>query len=164
MGPAQCFERIEFAMTFELDISTMNLVEAIQAKFEEVRVPIRAAMAGRFAEICRENIGEGFVSNRPAEWPDLKPKYAKRVGRENATLFLTPDEAARVGGESGKLYNSIQVDPYGQDAAIVFSDCEYAAKQQKTRPFFPMLNGELTPYAIAEVTAAAQREAERLLT
>lgn len=151
-------------MNFELDILTMNLAEQIQAKFEEVRVPIQAAMAGRCAEICRENIGSAAGANRPSDWPGLKPKYAKRVGRDEATLFLTPAEAAKVGGESGKLYNSIQVDPYGQEAAVCFSDCEYAEKQQETRPFFPILNGELTPYAVSEITAAAQREAERLLT
>jgi hypothetical protein len=150
-------------MHFELDIKTLD-IDFSHEIFEQVKIPIQAAMAGRFAEICRENIGSAFGAHRASDWTDLTDKYAKRVGRTEATLFLTPAEAAKIGGESGKLFNSIQVDPYPQEAAVVFSDCEYAAVQQKTRPFFPMTpDGEITPYAKDEVTRAAQNELDRIL-
>ena len=114
-------------------------------------------MAGRFREIVMENFGE-TGTDRPEEWPALSPKYAKRVGREEATLFVT-----------GTLMNSVEIDPYNPDAAVVSTKCSYAMAHQygegnmPKRPFFPMTDLELTPYAEQQVMEAAQHEAERLL-
>ena len=143
-------------MTFELDISSMDLAEAIQAKFEEVRVPIQAAMANRFASIVHNNFGfDG--EDRPKVWPTLSFEYAKKYhkGVDIPTEIL-----------SGDMMNSVRIEENNPEFASVFVDpsIEYAAEQQKTRPFFPVLNGQLTPYAIDQVTRAAQNEAERLLT
>ena len=143
-------------MTFELDISSMNLAEQIQAKFEEVRVPIQAAMANRFASIVHNNFGfEG--EDRPKSWPSLSFDYAQHYHRG----VDVPTEIL-----SGDMMNSVRIEENNPDAASVFVDpsIEYAASQQATRPFFPMLGGQLTPYAIDEVTRAAQNKAERLLT
>ena len=138
----------------------MNLAEAVQAEFDEVRVPIQAAMAGRFKELVMENFGENGTS-RPHEWEDLRSKkYARKVGRDYATLYV-----------DGSLMDSVQIDPYNPDAAAVFSDSEYASTHQwgdesrniAPRPFFPMTEAGLTPYAIEEVTKAAQWEAVKQL-
>ena len=144
-------------MTFELDISSMNLGEAIQAKFDEVRVPIQAAMANRFASIVHNNFGfEG--EDRPRNWPLLSFDYARKFHKG----VDTPTEIL-----SGDMMNSVRIDENNPDAASVFVDpsIEYAAEQQGMRPFFPMdVTGELTPYAKDEVIRAAQNEAERILT
>jgi phage gpG-like protein len=144
-------------MTFELDIQNLNFAEQIQARFDEIKVPIQAAMAGRFREIVMGNFGE-TGTDRPEEWPTLSPKYAKRVGRDEATLFVT-----------GTLMDSVEIDPYNPDAAVVSTKCPYAMAHQygegnmPKRPFFPMTDLELTPYAEQQVMEAAQHEAERLL-
>jgi hypothetical protein len=142
-------------MTFELDIQTLD-IDFAQEKFEEIRIPIQAAMASRFATIVGHNFGfEG--EDRPKPWPALSFDYAQHYhkGVDVPTEIL-----------SGDMMNSVRIDETNPDAASVFVDpaIEYAASQQATRPFFPMTDdGELTPYAIDEVTRAAQNEAERLL-
>ena len=144
-------------MTFEFDIKDFNLAEQIQARFDELKVPIQAAMAGRFRELVFENFGE-TGTDRPEKWPDLSTKYAKKVGRDYATLYV-----------NGTLMNSVEIDPYNPDAAVVSTKCPYAMAHQwgednmPKRPFFPMTDLEPTPHAESQVIEAAQHEAERLL-
>lgn len=147
-------------MVIELDISTSDLAEQIRARFEEVKVPIQAAMAGRFREIVLQNFGE-TGTDRPVEWEALRSKrYAKKVGRDYATLYV-----------SGKLMDSVKIDPYNQDGAVVSTDCKYANTHQwgdesrniAERPFFPITKeGNITPYAESQVIEAAQNEVSRL--
>jgi phage gpG-like protein len=151
-------------MTFELDISSMDLAEQVQARFEEVRVPIQAAMANRFASIVNHKFGQEG-EDRPWTWQPLTRNYADthHGGNRIPTETLT-----------GDLQASIQIDEMNPDHASVWTDCPYAAEQQwgtqfvPARPFFPLIgtgmdDAELTPYALDQVMRAAENEAERLL-
>lgn len=149
-------------MTFELDINELSLGGLAEDVFQRIKVPVQAAMAGRFRELVLQNFGE-TGTDRPIEWESLRSeKYARKVGRDYATLYV-----------DGKLMDSIEVDPYNPDAASVFTNCEYAVAHQwgdesknlAARPFFPMSNdGFITPDAMNEVTIAAAGELERILT
>ena len=123
-------------------------------------------MAGRFAEICRENIGTESGTNRPNHWPELSPRYSKRVGRKEATLFFR-----------GELFNAIQIETGNSEFASVLIDpsspaAQYASAHQDGNPtgnlprraFFPMdENGDLTEYAKAECVEVAQTTLNRIL-
>ena len=142
----------------------MDLAEQVQAKFEEVRVPIQAAMANRFASIVHNNFGQEG-EDRPTQWPMLSRNYANAF-----------HDGSRIPTEtlSGDLQSSIQIDETNPDAAVVWTDCPYAAEQQNgsahvpARPFFPIIGvgsgASLTPYTLDQVMRAAENEAERLLT
>ena len=148
-------------MTFELDINELSLGGLVEEVFEKIRVPVQAAMAGKFRELVIQNFGEAGT-DRPFEWDALRSeKYARKVGRDYATLYV-----------DGKIMDSIEVDPYNKDASSVFTNCEYASTHQwgdesrniAARPFFPMSKeGFITPDAMNAVTDAAARELERLL-
>ena len=144
-------------MNFSLSIDTRSIEGLAEAKFNELRQPVQAAMAERFFDITRSNFGATGV-DRPTEWPALSPRYAKRVDRDYATLFV-----------SGVLESSVQW-ASSPSEAIVWTDNEYAPAHQwgdghiPARPFMPIYRtGDLTPFAQAECVQAAQDEINRLL-
>jgi phage gpG-like protein len=121
---------------------------------------VLGAMAARFKFMCMQNLGATGI-DRPSQWDLLSPKYAKRVGRDYATLELT-----------GQLMQSIRMQTH-DDFSEVFvepDDCPYAARHQfgddkmPARPFFPMTEAGLTPMAEAEVLAAATDMLEQSLS
>lgn len=104
---------------------------------------------GEVARDCTlENFGASGT-NRPAPWPLLSKKYAKKVKREYATLELT-----------GELKASVQVSPPSTDSISVLADDQKASWHQlgegrnKVRPFFPIsADGQLTDYCQSKITA-----------
>jgi phage gpG-like protein len=147
-------------MNFEVQITESDFPE-ITDIFDRVKVSCQDAMAGRFAEICRENIGLDLGTNRPDVWPPLSPRYAQRVGRDEATLFVT-----------GNLFNSIQTKTGDYDCAECFSDSPYAIAHQEgdesknlpARPFFPISQGGfITPFAESECLRVCRDELQRQL-
>jgi phage gpG-like protein len=113
---------------------------------------VLGAMAAKFKYLCMMNTGFSGI-DRPHEWDALSPRYAKRVHRDFATMDLT-----------GNLMRSIrmQVHPDYSEVFIAPDDCPYASRHQwgdeimPARPFFPMTEDGLTPYAEQEVVSAAQ--------
>jgi phage gpG-like protein len=146
-------------MTVSITISGLD--ELLTDELRELKQAAQAAMAEKFFEITRENFGDNGV-DRPIEWPALGFKYAMRVGREHATLFLT-----------GELEASIQIDSSNPDFAEVFTENEYAAAHQlgtqqlPARPFFPIVgdmqleSAQLTNFAQEEVLKAAQQAIDK---
>lgn len=148
-------------MTFRTTITddtASPMLEAVAQTLEsEVRPRLQMAGATRFAGIVRNNFG--FAGeDRPAAWPELSPRYAKRHhgGVTVPTLIL-----------SGELEQSIQVESQ-PEYAEVFTENEYAIAHQEgndrglpARPFFPMDEaGSPTNYAESEVMAAIETELE----
>jgi phage gpG-like protein len=132
------------------------LLQRIRDELENPQA-ILAAVGETVALITRENFGEWGV-DRPEAWPALSKKYAKKVKRPYATLFVT-----------GDLYNSIQSLPPTNDSVTVIAADEKASWHQlgeghnPPRPFFPVTADErLTPYAEAAILAAIEQELERL--
>lgn len=105
-------------------------------------------------EITKGNFGTDG-SNRTTAWQGLSPRYAKRVGRQNPTLILTPPERIAVGKSLDKphLLNQFRHAADSNSASLT-NDSAYADNHQfgKTipaRPFYPVsANGEtLAPVA-----------------
>jgi phage gpG-like protein len=143
-------------MNFELTVQSLTPEMIIS---DEVKIACQNAMAFRFGDIATNNFGLSG-EDRPTEWPDLSPVYASvyHDGNRIPTLEL-----------SGDLKSSIRIDPQ-LDAATVFTDNSYAAKQQwgdsltklPARPFFPIYSdGSFTPYTEAECLKACSDELER---
>lgn len=146
-----------------VSVSVSGLDEFLADELTQLKVAAQGAMAEKFLEITRENFGDEGV-DRPNEWPALSPKYAKRVKRDHATLFL-----------SGDLETSITFDASNPDYAEVSTANPYASAHQFGNPdgnlpargFFPLTNeydgadAQLTEFAEAEVLKAAQDEIDK---
>lgn len=130
----------------------------LEQELQAAKIAGQSAMAEKFFELTRENFGSEGIDRR-VEWPALSPKYAKRVKRDYATLFL-----------SGDLESSLTWEGSNPEYAEVFSDNPYAMAHQfgnpsgnlPSRPFMPLTNvaeaenAELTDFAEAEVLKAAE--------
>lgn len=150
-------------MNFELIIDPEALAEIFYLPQEKVN-DLQNAGAAELKEIILSNFGEEGV-DRPEVWGSLSDRYAKRIGRSHATLYLTGEEATKVGAESGLLYDSTQLstsEENGGAYAMVFNDCAYAERMQSLYPFFPFTpDGEITSESYNRVIAAMQSELER---
>lgn len=139
-----------FALTVNLrrpDLAWSKLIDG------QTRRQLVAVAAREFVAMSQEVMGAN-KPNRPAPWPPLSPRYAKRVKPPIPTLL-----------RSGKLRSSFSWMPMGNDFAEVRVDADYAAYHQTgtsrmpARPFLPLKPGttELTTYAHARIDAAIIR-------
>jgi phage gpG-like protein len=145
------------------EASLKSATDGVTRDFEKLQVPVQNAMAEKFFQIVRLNFGN-FGIDRPIEWPPLSPAYAKKVGREHATLFV-----------SGALEAAVKTDSSPESSRVYVSDSDvsYATSHQwgvpsrnlPARPFFPVdAQGDVTPFTFQEVQQSAQDEVARLLT
>jgi hypothetical protein len=97
-------------MNIRLDIDQGQLdgaLSGLAARLEALRQPVQAAMADAMEGIVLANFGsQGFM--RPWDWQPLSAKYAKKVGRTYATLFVT-----------GALKSTLRKDTSDPDGASV---------------------------------------------
>ena len=135
-----------------------SMISEMQARV----APITAAMADALYRIVDGNFGD-FGMERPFEWTDLTPAYAKEVKRNHATLVV-----------SGALRSGV-IREYGTDKSRVYMNNDsvpYAMAQMKgypprnlpARSVWPLdSSGEALPFTAASVTNAAQEKLESLL-
>lgn len=97
-------------MNLTLDISSSDLASlesSVLTRVEALRQPVQSAMADAVYGIVEANFGsQGFM--RPWDWQPLSQKYARKVGRTFATLFVT-----------GALKSTLRKDSNSPDAATV---------------------------------------------
>lgn len=136
-------------MTAQLVIDEQAFYDSVMAEFQKVKVPCQSEMADVFRGVVNANLGDEGITDKP-QWDSLQnSRYAKRVGRTEATLRLTAGESAKVGGIPGLLYDSTGMDVTNPDFASVWNSCEYADNHQEgitvpQRRFFPIDGGEVT--------------------
>lgn len=146
-------------MQWEATIDKSALINLVIERAFVVKPEAQAAMAFRLATVVDHNFGDEG-EDRPLMWPDLEPGYARDFHDGDRTPRLILD---------GNLRASIQVDEFSFGAARVFTMNPYAAEHQfgtpqlPARPFFPVLNHELTEYSKAECIEAATDAARRAL-
>jgi hypothetical protein len=151
------------AYTLEVTPQYLGLLATqVANRLEDIRPGIEAAMAERFFEIVRSNFGD-FGVDRPIEWAPLTSRYAKKVGRDNATLFIT-----------GKLESAVHMET-GPDGGRVFISSDeapsalahqygYAPNGIPPRPYFPITeSGGITWFTQMQVEEAARVELARLI-
>jgi len=153
-------------MTVTLTIDEPAFLNSIMAEFQKVKVPCQAAMANAFYEITMKICGAGDGEDRPSEWIGLGKgvpgsKYAKKVGREVATLEL-----------DGNLATSVWTVSENQEYATVSTTNQYATAHQwgegnqPPRPFFPITGPEgetVTQYTTQKCVDACEAELARSL-
>lgn len=151
-------------MRIELNINDRDLVSVqtgLEAAIEEVRPVVLEAMGDRTKELVLGNFGIAGA-DRPMAWAPLSPAYAKKVGREIATLKL-----------SGALIDSIkQGGSEGESVTVSVSDSDipYASVHQTggrrmpKRPYFPIDDsGKVLDWSKSQIVEAAQNALEREL-
>lgn len=151
-------------MNVTLEIRNADLaaaLEGVDAALWQVRSNVQLAMGSEFQEAVWDNIGDSGL-DRPVPWPPLSPKYARRVGRNHATLYV-----------SGALKHSIKLDNSDPEGCLVFFDgsVPYGMVHQfgggnniPARPYFPVdESGEVMPRTRERVEAAALEELNRSL-
>jgi phage gpG-like protein len=168
-------------MTVTLDIDQAAFEQSVMQQFASVKVPCQFEMAKEFKRIVDANFTVDGGEDRPA-WKDLSSVYQRKIdySRSNATLLMSDlevDSYKKHTGKSvvaGKLMASTRINADNSDAAVVFNDCEYAAVHQDggvtedgwtvpPRPFFPIQDGEVTPYTTQKCLDACQATLEREL-
>jgi len=162
-------------MTYDLTITDNALSEfkdALAARFEEVREPVQRAMASMFYAIVQSNFGD-FGMDRPITWAPLSAAYSKKMGRANATLFVTGALQSAIKLESsqecGKVSVSDEDVPYALihqfgSAPGVIGNVKSGGHTMPARPYFPMdESGEITQFTRDRVDEAARDELQRLI-
>ena len=151
-------------MNVQISIPVTDLnqfASGLESAFDELKPIVHEAMGKRFYALVQGNFGIAGV-DRPMTWAPLSPAYARKVGREIATLHL-----------SGALRDAIMIGGFeGESVTVSVSDSSvpYATVHQTgsarmpKRPYFPIDdNGEVMPYTAGEVKQAAQDALEREL-
>jgi phage gpG-like protein len=138
---------------------TDGLANFIEQSISRVRPAVNQAMAERFIELVHGNMGFAGA-DRPMAWAPLSPNYARKVGREVATLILTGalKDSIRSGGFEG---DSVEV-------SVSDADVPYASIHQSggtrmpKRPYFPIDDsGQVLPWSASQVAEAAQKAIEQ---
>lgn len=146
-------------ITCELDRNALE--GTIVGTFERIKEPIQAAMAGKFLEITRMNFGSvGY--ERPTTWDLLTKSYAKKVGRAEATLFVTGTLFGAIKQENSEDCSKVSVSDSDVPYATVH---QYGGKNMPARPYFPVEGSDqqLMPLTRQAVEDAAISELGRLL-
>lgn len=143
-------------MNIRYSLDEKKFANDLSEIFEEVKTPVEKAMAVRFEDAVRANFG--FIGfERPNEWADLSPEYARRVGRTVATLEVT-------GAMKAQLRSEENVVKITNDVVTYATFHESGTSKMPKRALFPMEDGECMPKTLELVMNAAQNELRRILT
>lgn len=132
-----------------------GLADFVEEMVREARPAVNAAMDQRFYDLVQGNFGIAGV-DRPMAWAPLSPAYAKKVGREIATLDLTGAlrSAIMVGGPEGESI-TVSVSDSSVPYATVHQNGSY---RMPKRPYFPIDDqGKVLDYTASQVVEAAQK-------
>lgn len=135
--------------------SLVNVSDHVRKTFQQAKGRVQMAMANSFRECTYANFGgtERFVL---APYAPLSPSYARRVGRDYATLEV-----------SGKLKGAIYTGISDEDAATVSvsnddvpyaSIHQYGGKHMPVRPYFPITDDGMVLPEVEEIVMQAARD------
>jgi len=155
-------------MNVDLTIDESAFLNSIMAEFQRVKVPCQAAMALTVYNTIMDNFDGGQLQDRPSEWQPLRPFYAivRHGGDRTPRLQL-----------SGDLKKSVHGDDSNMEAASIFCDSSYGNFHQEggetefhgkfydipARPFFPIIDGEVTPLTTQRSLDACKETLETML-
>lgn len=146
------------SIKLQLDSASLaRFPQELVERFEPHRQAIQNSMCDIFYETVQANFGN-YGLDRPIEWPPLSRKYAKKVGRAQATLRVTGRLAGAVKTEYGVEASSVSISK--DDVPYAFAHQFGSDKQNiPARPYFPIdANGEITPRTKADVMKAAETQ------
>lgn len=143
-------------------LDTDQLTEEMMYKIRSMEGAVTAAMADELWRIVDGNFG-AFGIERPFDWPDLTPAYARRVKRNFPTLEVTGKLRAAVIRE----YSATTARVYLNNDQVPYAMAQmrgYPPRNLPARTAFPFDSaGECLPFTAASVTNAAEEKLEELL-
>lgn len=149
-------------LSFQVNEMTLHALSLrLNTTLSDLKHQLQRAMAKRLLWCVHQNFGgaERFVTK---PYPPLSEKYAERVGRSFATLYVT-----------GALKNSVQIFEQGEEVSVgLDGSVPYDLVHQygggnniPARPYFPLdENDDVLPEVQDLVMEAAQEELERMLS
>jgi phage gpG-like protein len=154
-------------MTFSATISPESIASfstAVKSRLEAARQPVQAAMAETLFNVVDANFGSvGW--DRPFEWAPLSPSYAKKVGREFATLFVTGALKATLEKESGPEVASVSMGNSSQVPYALAHHYGVAQNNLPARRVFPLdESGKVTDKTVAVVIQSAKAALKGVLS
>lgn len=137
----------ETVLNIRLRLKRDDLRPAITGMWDKLRSGGRRSLLGAVGDEFRAMAQEQFGAdrpNRPAPWAPLSKRYQKRIKYSGPPKLIL----------SGHLNQSMTVNATDQ-VVFVSANEGYAEAQQfgrpevnlPARPFFPVVNGQLTDYA-----------------
>lgn len=126
-------------------------IRALQSVGKDT-TPVMRAMGTTFKSITEGNFNSAGAQYRPTPWPakkDGSPSNLKMTGLLWHSFHLTTTR------DKSSLANPT---PYA--ARHQFGDVD--GKGMPARPFYPVLNGQLTPIAREKIAAAGMRAVEKI--
>lgn len=150
---------ISFSLTIPQDF-VHRIETQLQRTLEPARQAAQNAMADTFLQHVHANFGSVGL-DRPSEWPMLSPKYAKKVHREYATLYVSGALKEAVKVNYGVTESSVSVSKQDVPYALIHQFGGQAGKGGSAhipaRPYFPIdANGSITEYTRQECIQAAK--------
>lgn len=143
-------------MNINLRLNEQEMTDQIMSLAKSFTPAVESSMAERFKEMTLSNFGIAGA-DRPLDWPRLSPRYARKVGREIATLVVS----GRLKGAIHTTENVVSVSNAQVPYATVHQE---GGKNMPARPYFPIRkDGTCMPYTLAQVKEAAQKELDKKL-
>lgn len=159
-------------MKVELLVSDTELnaaAAAVERRVELAREAGLRAMRDRFYDIVSANFGIAGPE-RPWAWEPLSPRYARKVGRPYATLFVTGALKASI-MKGGTFGESTTVSMANSSVPYVTAHHDGSPSGNRSHPGLPARrvfplddNDQVTEWARSEVVAAAEAELRRALS
>lgn len=157
-------DAIRIGLRLKSDTASPYLLRLAASLTGQGRRTVTRSMARAFYEQTLGNFGVSGI-DRPHSWPALSEGYKKYLRKKSFGTPLVPTLLRR-----GTLMNSIRIQT-NTDSTSVYTDNPYAAVHQfgfdsrgiPARPYFPVVNGELTPSANQKVQNAATQEIVRIV-
>ncbi len=158
-------------MQIEIEIPQSELSRfevQIMQRVEAIKPRVQGAMAARFAEIVLSNFGIAGA-DRPWHFERLTPEYAKKVGREIATLEVTGALKASLltGGSEGE---STRVSMSNSSVPYALAHHDGSPEGNRSHPglparrVFPLDESDnVLPWTQSQVQEAAANELARMI-
>ena len=119
---------------------------------------VEEAMAQTFHGVVLSNFGLTGV-DRPIDWANLSPKYAKRMGRTHATLEVSGALKQAVHQAGNQVYAMKEEIPY-----VLAHQYGYAPNNLSKRPYFPIdEQGNGMPFTLSLLREMAQLKLDEVL-
>ena len=144
-----------------------GLEGSLEEIFNRVKQPVQNAMADVFHQTVMANFGQSGL-DRPWEWADLEPGYAKKVHRTYATLYVDGKLASAVKVEYGENCASVSISKDDVVYALIHQFGGQAGKNHAAtipaRPYFPIdERGQIMPYTLKSCLEIAELQLRKEL-
>lgn len=155
-----------------VEASLNSALAGVNDRFRAAQPAVQGAMRDRFYEMVMSNFGVAGA-DRPWHWQPLSPAYAKKVGRDIATLYVSgalKDSVMKGGEGSGTAGATVSM----SDSSVPYATAHHRGVPENrgsvrrglpARRVFPLTSANnVMPYTREQVVEAARSAAVRLFS